>query len=574
MDRHAKAALFDGRSLVTRQIASYRKCVPDYAQLLVDSSLDMIISVDLLLRIVEFNPAAEIAFGYKRDEVVGQSVEMLYADPNEAWRIRTSSLDEGFSGEVRNRRKNGEVFYSYLRSVGLRNESGEIIGAMGFSRDITVEKKCLAELRQAREAAEAATQAKSQFVANVSHEIRTPMTAILGFVDLLANAEAPETERRSAIQIIRRNGEHLLGIVNDILDLSKIESGKMQLERNACSPHEVVNDVAALMQVRAQARQLALRVQWDGPIPETIVTDVTRLRQVLINLVANAVKFTSAGEVRITTRMTAGPADSGASLEFEIADTGIGLTAEQLQRVFEPFTQADNSTTRRYGGTGLGLSICRHLVHMLGGELTAESVPDRGSTFRFSIPTGGLGGVRLVTSASTEIRPEAGRSPSTELPAGCRILLAEDGPDNQRLFGALLTKAGVDLRIVENGQAAVEAIMESELAERPFDVVLMDIQMPVMDGHEAVRQLRDKSCDVPIVALTANGVADERAFCLANGYDDFAAKPIDSVKLLTIIRRNLDRRPADTRRAKSLPLAAAPRHQTRASPAVRTEPAT
>jgi signal transduction histidine kinase/ActR/RegA family two-component response regulator len=397
------------------------------------------------------------------------------------------------------------------------------------------------ELEAAKKLAEDATRTKSDFLANMSHEIRTPMTAILGYADLMADPAQGETERLDCIQIIRRNASHLLTIINDILDLSKIEAGKMSVERIETSPTHIIADVASLMRGRALEKGLSFDVEYTGRIPRTIQSDPTRLRQILVNLTGNAVKFTQKGGVRLL----CGPAGAPNRIRFEVADTGIGLSPEQQSRLFSSYSQADSSTTRKFGGTGLGLSICRKLALMLGGDVRVTSTPGEGSSFSVEVDTGPLEGVELFTPAG-EIRDRATPEPAPlqDKPlANINILLAEDGPDNQRLISFILRKAGAQVTIAENGRIAVEKALDSAAA---YAVILMDMQMPEMDGYTASSTLRARGYRTPIIALTANAMSEDRQRCLAAGCDDYASKPIDRNVLIQTILRNVALQPAVT----------------------------
>ena len=388
-------------------------------------------------------------------------------------------------------------------------------------------------LSEAREA----NRAKTEFVANMSHEIRTPMTAIMGYADLLLDPDTSASERSTHIQTIRRNGEHLLSILNDILDLSKIEAGRMTIEDAPCSPAVILKEVASLMRVRAKEKGLFLEVLYQTPIPETIRTDPTRLRQIVVNLVSNAVKFTDKGGVRIVARCE-GVGTASPVLVLEVVDTGIGMSAAQVAKVFEPFVQADSSATRRFGGTGLGLAICRRLSLVMGGDLVVESQPGRGSVFRFSVTTGSLSEVPMVSRVEEGI-PSAPRGSVRNdvlLPeASCSVLLAEDGPDNQRLITTYLEKAGAHVSVAENGRIAVDRAMTASRAGKPFDVILMDMQMPVMDGYEATSLLRAQGYSGPVIALTAHAMTGDRERCLAAGCTEYLTKPIRREKLTSAV---------------------------------------
>ncbi|MFA9476969.1 ATP-binding protein [Phycisphaerales bacterium AB-hyl4] len=396
-----------------------------------------------------------------------------------------------------------------------------------------------AELEKAKARAEASNEAKTAFLANMSHEIRTPMTAILGYGDMLMDPDQSASERLDSIQVIRRNGQHLLSIINDILDISKIEAGKMTTECIPTSLVQLVADVASLMRRRAGEAGHTFHINYEGAIPETIHTDPTRLRQIFVNLLGNAIKFTTRGTIRMTLRLH----QNDQKLVCEISDTGIGMTEQQQAHLFDAFFQADETMTRRFGGTGLGLAISRHLAQMLGGDITVRSALHEGSTFTITVDTGPLDKVRLLTGM-TEIGEDAG--PTSDHVAvlnmvsdavGGRVLLAEDGPDNQRLIRHILRKAGYTVTLAENGKVAIAAVESAQQQQKPFHLVLMDMQMPEMDGYSATRRLRATGYAEPIVALTAHAMPGDRERCISAGCDDYATKPIDREKLLEIVGR-------------------------------------
>jgi signal transduction histidine kinase/methylmalonyl-CoA mutase cobalamin-binding subunit len=392
-------------------------------------------------------------------------------------------------------------------------------------------------------AAEAANRAKSEFLANMSHEIRTPMTAILGFADTLEESELSEQERRDALEAIRRNGAHLLAIINDILDLSKIEADQVTCETIRYSPCELLADVVSMMGVQTRSAGLEFVVEHAGPVPRALQGDPTRLRQILVNLVGNAIKFTKRGQVRLVSRCERCPANDG-WLHLDVIDTGIGMTPDQAACVFQPFVQADTSMTRKYGGTGLGLTICKRLAQLMHGDIViVDTKPGVGTHVRLSIPTGPLNDVELVNCRGSPVivsaEPDQVKSGASVGVLACRILLAEDGPDNQRIIAHVLRKAGAEVTIVEHGQAAVEAATAAATSGNPFDVILMDMQMPVMDGYEATARLRAQGYDGIIVALTAHALAQDRQKCVEAGCNDYATKPIKRNELLGLIRKYL-----------------------------------
>ena len=385
------------------------------------------------------------------------------------------------------------------------------------------------------EDATAATLAKSEFLANMSHEIRTPMTAILGFAETLADS-AHNEETQQAIETIQRNGAHLLAIINDILDLSKVESGKLTVERISACPYTLVSEVISLVQVKADGAGLKLSSKFNGQIPKSIDTDPTRLRQILINILGNAIKFTEVGGVALNAELI--KLRDRAIMQFDIIDSGIGMTHEQISRLFQPFCQADSSTTRRFGGTGLGLTISKRLAVMLGGDLTvSHSEVGQGTSFRLTIDVGPIEDIQFLDAPAARAlgKQKAERSTDQIDLQGTRLLLAEDGPDNQRLIKFVLNKAGAEVEVVGNGQLAVEAALSAVDAGLPFDCILMDMQMPVQDGYEATMELRSRGYQRPVLALTAHAMARDKQKCMSAGCDGFLTKPIDRRTLLMTV---------------------------------------
>jgi signal transduction histidine kinase/DNA-binding response OmpR family regulator len=397
-----------------------------------------------------------------------------------------------------------------------------------------VEKRSAA-LRVAKEEADAANQAKSEFLANMSHEIRTPLNAILGYADILRrrgdSGRAPQ-DRLEAIDAIYASGKHLLELINDILDLSKIEAGKMEMEIGTCDPWQIITQLASVMRSQATTKNIELRVRNEGLIPQTIRGDPTRLRQCLVNLVGNAIKFTEAGYVRVTAGLAR--SDGQPMMRFEVRDTGIGMTAAQLKKIFSPFSQADSTTTRKYGGTGLGLTITKRLTEAMGGKLSVTSEQGQGSTFALEVPTGSLEGVPMLEdpAEATHGEPELAAVETAKLTG--RVLVAEDSPVNRAMLLTMLADLDVETTIAENGEVAV-----AKAGSEPFDLILMDWHMPVMDGLEATKHLRMSGNEVPVVALTASAMAGDREACMAAGCSGYLSKPIEFDTLVAELRKYL-----------------------------------
>lgn len=386
--------------------------------------------------------------------------------------------------------------------------------------------------------AQAAERAKTQFLANMSHEIRTPMNSILGFTEVLQSGTSNEAEGEELLQTIHRNGEHLLEIINQILDYSKLEIGEYSVELVGVDVRQLVQEVRDQFAMDAKARDLDLEIEHEEGTPQKVSSDPLRLRQILINLVGNALKFTEAGSVRISTRSVA--SRLGPQLQISVQDTGIGMDPDQTEALFEEFTQADASTTRRFGGTGLGLAISRRLARLLGGDITVTSEVGKGSTFYVRVAVF-LGAPRGAADEPIDNVPETPPLESAEKRECKRILVVEDGADNRRLVRAFLRKEPIEIVETENGALGVEAFEESIREGRPFDLILMDMQMPVLDGYQATTRIRELGCDLPIVAVTAHAMAEDRQKCLDAGCTEHLSKPVSRAKLLATIREMTER---------------------------------
>ncbi len=496
--------------------------------------------------LVEFNDIAQTMLGYEPGEWEPhvRAWESLVHPDDLADVTRTLSDHlEGRTSEYRCehrlRRKDGT--WAWVLDTGRvteRDPDGKALRALGVHVDVDAARRAAEALKSAEAHAVAASQAKSEFLANMSHEIRTPMTAILGYADLLTDSSLTPDDRTSHLDTIRRNGEHLLGIINDILDISKIEAGKMTVERIPLDPRRILLDVESLMRVKASAKGISLSIVQETPLPSSIQSDPIRLRQILVNLVGNAIKFTENGGVTLRAALdSANPARP--LLNLTIEDTGIGLTSEQISRLFGAFQQADTSTTRKFGGTGLGLRICKTLAHLLDGDVSVSSQFGKGSTFKVSIATGSLDGVRLFGPAELRLDLTAPPKVSFEtgpLLAGKRIFYAEDGPDNQRLISFHLRKAGAIVTVFENGRLALDALVDPAtnlpLDPPPCDMLLTDMQMPEMDGYALAHTLRSLACPIPIVALTAHAMGGDAMKCIEAGCHAYVTKPIDKAALI------------------------------------------
>jgi PAS domain S-box-containing protein len=520
-------------------------------QAALDTAINMIVITDRNGHVEYVNPAFCKITGYTAEDVLGKKTSVLRSNVHDAefYRALWDTLLAGkpWEGELTNRRKDGSLYQEQM-SITPIVENGEAVHFIAIKRDISEEtrqRKAVEEaLRRTHDQALENARLKSEFLSNMSHEIRTPMNGIIGMTDLLLDTPL-NPEQREFTGVVRDSAQSLLTIINDILDFSKIEAGKLEIEVTEYSPIRVVEGVIDLMAGRARGKGLSLMCLIDPDLPIWLRGDPTRLRQVLLNLVGNAVKFTERGEIQVSVR-----SDQNGVLHkvrFEIRDTGIGLSAAAQGRLFQSFSQADSSTTRKYGGTGLGLAICKQLVELMGGEIGIVSEEGQGSTFWFTLPL-------LVASMESAANPQSGIASDIEeatgtaavvtaamlkpdlrdaLETGRLILLAEDNPTNQKVAQLQLNKLGYAVHIVGNGREAVEAA-----DALPYAAILMDCQMPVMDGFEAtavIRKAEHSGDHIPIIAMTANAMKGDRERCIAAGMDDYVSKPIDPARLAEVL---------------------------------------
>jgi PAS domain S-box-containing protein len=509
---------------------------------LVETSQDLIWRCDAEGRYIFLNLAWEQVFGYELDEMLGKKFSDFQA-PEVAARdqVTFSHLIEGHSVnnfETTHIGKSGNEIHLVFNAVFVCDEHDNIIGTSGTAFDVTERKLMEEELRQAKAAAESANIAKSRFLANMSHEIRTPMNGVIGLIELLLGTGLTEEQREYAC-LARQSGRNLVELISNILDLSKIEVNKIELETQPFDLRDETIGTIAILSLRAQEKGLQLDSHIDPEVPSLLKGDAGRLRQIITNLISNAIKFTDYGSVVLHIRKDTED-DRHAALRFLVRDSGIGISEDKLDQIFEPFTQADGSTTRKYGGTGLGLSISRQLVELMGGTTGVESVEGEGSTFWFTVafekqqPV-----VEAVVAAGVQGALNCGTHPyeSPLLKEKVTILLVEDDLINQRVTKSILAKFGYSVDIAGNGHEALDLLEKND-----YVLILMDCMMPVMNGYDATRAIRDhaskvRNHSIPVIALTANALREDRDICLAAGMDDYLVKPLEVANLLAMLKK-------------------------------------
>jgi PAS domain S-box-containing protein len=511
-----------------------------HAAILQNASIGITLTRDQ--HFVQANPLIEEMFGWPPGGLIGQHGSVVWPGP-EAYAAVGEELGprlaagEQVETERPMRRRDGSTFLCRILAKAVDPHHPSQGGTIWIMEDVTERRRVEAALAQAKDEAQAANRAKSAFLANTSHEIRTPLNGLLGLARMLQQPDLEEGTRRQYLDQMLDSAESLSGLISDILDLSKIEAGRLTLESVPFALRDMLGTMRLAYLTLAQARGLAFRIDVDEDVPAWVVGDPVRTRQILSNYLTNALKFTEAGSVAVRVLRL-----DEERLRIEVSDTGPGIAPELHERLFQPFTQADESTTRRYGGTGLGLSICRELAALMGGSVGVDSRPGQGSTFWAELPLPGA-----PTPISTQLR-EARDNQDLQ---GLRVLMVEDNPVNMMIAVALLEQWGLEVSQASDGAQAVEAINAQASMGKPFDAVLMDVQMPVMSGHEATRQVRRRfgAEELPIVALTAAALLSEREEALAAGMNDFLTKPIDAPRLRATLVRLIGHKDNDKRRS-------------------------
>ncbi|MFZ2277298.1 MAG: ATP-binding protein [Prosthecobacter sp.] len=503
---------------------------------------NLVVITDASGRLEWVNDAFVKRTGYTLGEVIGRKPGDVLQGPEtdrETVALIGEKLRQGesFQAQLLNYTKSGSPYWVEFHVTPIKNKEGTIVRFIAVQSDITELKRTQSELKIAKEKAEAASQAKSDFLATMSHEIRTPMNGIIGMTSLLLDTELAD-KQREMVDAVRHSGDSLMTIIEDILDFSKIEARKLDLVEEAFGLDSVISGVVDLLQHKAASRSIDLIVRIGSDVPDCFMGDPGRLRQILMNLVGNGIKFTDEGSIRIQVSRLNATATGAPNLEISVTDTGIGMTEEQQSQLFQPFTQVDSSTTRRFGGTGLGLAICKRLVELMGGSIGVESKRHRGSRFWIRLPLRVVENQKMPVQEEPEVRAET--APQATI-GGIkpRLLLVEDNEVNARMAMMMLEKNGYPAEVATDGEVAVE-----RFASGVYDGILMDCHMPNMDGYEATRAIRQleasphwKRPRCRIIAMTANVQAGERERCLAVGMDDYVSKPLRTRPLLEALQQ-------------------------------------
>ncbi|MGD2095117.1 MAG: response regulator [Phycisphaerales bacterium] len=548
-------------SLERKEVERKLQLATDKYRMIFENSAVGIMLADEQERLVSWNEYCEILLGMDKDDLYLKPVSSLY--PDEEWdKIRSHNIRQKGTQEYLETRvikKSGEIINVEISLSILKDTKGRTTGSIGVVRDITERKRTEESLKVAKEQAESAwaeleqvnlqleasveqaklmtqeavraNQAKSQFLANMSHEIRTPMNGILGMLELALD-ESISDKVADCLRTAKLSADTLLAVIDDILDISKIEAGKVSIEIIDCSLKQLLADIDDLMRPQAEQKGIEFSIYIDAPVPEKIRTDPTRLRQCLLNLIGNAIKFTDTGYVRLYLDRQGD--ENNTSIRFDVEDTGLGIEPDKQKLIFDSFTQADCSTTRKFGGTGLGLTITKNLSKLLGGSVSLASRPGKGSTFSLIIPAGVYTGTKPLMTEFNKKDARSEEQSEDSIRFTGQVLVAEDDTINQKTILAILKKVGLQAVIAKNGGEAVEKAIQGD-----FDLILMDMHMPVMNGYEATKMLRKKGFTKPIIALTASVMKSDADKCIAAGCDHYLSKPVDRRKLFETLSKYL-----------------------------------
>lgn len=518
------------------------QAIPDRVRSALDTMAEGLLVLDAKHNIVLANEAFSIMMGSTQKELLGKNVDRFewentdkreFIGNDSPWGIALKKGIAQTSKRIRLKTAIGSLHTFMVNCSPVLTDSGKAGGVLISFDDVTVLEQKEIELQQSKDEADIANQAKSDFLANMSHEIRTPMNAIMGFTEVLRRGYGSGLKDREYLDTIATNSKHLLELINDILDLSKVEAGHIELDTQEYPLHQIVHEVVKVMMIKAEEKNITLDYVPDGPLPEHIITDSARVRQIITNLVGNAIKFTQQGGVRIVTRLMPDP--EGRLIAIDVIDSGIGMTQQQQNSVFNPFVQADSSITRRFGGTGLGLTISKRFAEALGGDISVKSKAGKGSVFSATIATGDIRNVPLLPPDALTVTQAQQQTTQTQwtIPES-RILVVDDSPENRTLLELVLGNLGLDIVCAENGKEALDKTVNTQ-----FDMILMDVQMPQMDGYTAVGLMREHGLNMPIIALTAHAMKGIEDKCVAAGYSGYLGKPIQIDRLIEKVATEL-----------------------------------